>query len=86
MWGWNNMYYRNFQSMDRLSSLLVQNNEDSEGFKMTKEEFDSTVEGMKSLKDKIITSMDDLMVEHVAKNFNEDISRSAKLGWNLYRL
>ena len=84
------MYHQNFRNMYHTSpSSMVQGGTKSLHFyfeKMTMEEIDSSLTKMKILEGKILASLEDIVEKYVGKNSNEHISRSAKFGWNLYRL
>ena len=84
------MYHKNFFNMNhQMSSTKVQDEKKSPTFileKMTLEDIDSSLTKMKILERKIRASLKVIVERYVGEYADEDISRNAKLGWNLYRL
>ena len=89
MWGWNNMYHRNFFNMNHHQSSMgksVRKSARTYFDQMTNEEVDSAIREMKILEGKILDSLEVIVEKYVRENSKKDIRRSAKLGWHLYRL
>ena len=87
MWGWNNMYHRNFFNMNHHQPSLGKSEKESARThfdQMTIEEVDSALREMKILEGKILESLEVIAEKYVEENSNKDIRRSAKMGWNLY--
>lgn len=83
------MYHKNFLNMNHQMSSKVQDEKKSLTFilkKMSIEDIDSALTKMKILERKICASLEVIVERYVGENSNEDISRNAKFGWNLYRL